>query len=202
MNSNTALVNAEDEEVLEMRRISREEAKKNIELLASLSSNLLAVLFNVYSQTLPQYRGSILRAINAFISISSPQELVDTFQKVYVMLEDALKVSPAPLTQAEKEKKKGEPALPPMSHTLMDLVIALAPHLPAESHQVLLSIFAIIMNKKEDPQLQKKSYKIVTRLAQSELGQQTLRAQSAQMQKVLIDSVDNVAPPARRVSNL
>ena len=50
-------------------RISKADARKNIEHLASIAENLLAVLFNVYSQTLPNFRGYILQCINSYLSI-------------------------------------------------------------------------------------------------------------------------------------
>jgi ribosomal RNA-processing protein 12 len=71
VDSNKAIVelDAEQEDLVAQARVSREQAKKNLEHLASFSGNMLAVLFNVYSQTLPQYRGTILRTINAYLSI-------------------------------------------------------------------------------------------------------------------------------------
>ena len=51
-------------------RVTKEDAQKNIDHLATFAGNLLAVLFNVYSQTLPQYRGYILQCINAYLSIT------------------------------------------------------------------------------------------------------------------------------------
>ena len=51
-------------------RITRADAKKNLDHLSSFAGNLLAVLFNVYTQTLPQSRGYILQCINAYLSIT------------------------------------------------------------------------------------------------------------------------------------
>jgi ribosomal RNA-processing protein 12 len=70
VDSNKAIVELEGEEnLVTQARISRAQAKKNLEHLAGFASNMLAVLFNVYSQTLPQYRGTILRTINAYLGI-------------------------------------------------------------------------------------------------------------------------------------
>lgn len=70
VDSNKAIVDFEGEEDLVAQgRISKADAKKNLEHLAAFAGNMLAVLFNVYSQTLPQYRGNILRTINAYLSI-------------------------------------------------------------------------------------------------------------------------------------
>lgn len=70
--SNQAILSLETEgdDLIVQRRITKDAAKKNIAHLAGFSSNLLAVLFNVYSQTLPHYRGYILQCINAYLSIT------------------------------------------------------------------------------------------------------------------------------------
>ena len=70
--SNQEIVNIEasEQELLLKQRITKNDAQKNLNHLASYAGNLLAVLFNVYSQTLPQYRGYILQCINAYLSIT------------------------------------------------------------------------------------------------------------------------------------
>ena len=59
-----------EESLILLQRVSKADAQKNLDHLATFAGNLLAVLFNVYSQTLPQYRGFILRCINAYLSIT------------------------------------------------------------------------------------------------------------------------------------
>ena len=54
-------------------RLTKEAAQKSIDHLASFAGNLLAVLFNVYSQTSPQYRGYLLQCINCYLSITPEQ---------------------------------------------------------------------------------------------------------------------------------
>lgn len=70
--SNQEIVNIEmpEQESPLKLRITREVAQNNIYHLSSFAGNLLAVLFNVYSQTLPQYRGYILQCVNAYLSIT------------------------------------------------------------------------------------------------------------------------------------
>lgn len=62
------------------RRITKETARENIRHLSKFSGNLLAVLFNVYSETLPQHRGFILQCINAYLSITPEQVLKNKSQ--------------------------------------------------------------------------------------------------------------------------
>ena len=203
MDSNKAIINVEldealEEDLIKQHRITKEDARANLGVLASFTSNLLAVLFNVYSQTLPQFRGFILKCINAYLSITPPDELVDTFGKVTSMLEGSLADSVAP-TQLEREKaKKSVETMPPMAHTLMDLVITISPYLPLESYQQLLIIFNAVINKQDDPQLQKKAYKVISRMAESQSGKRVLSAQVVAIQKVLLDSAETASAPARR----
>lgn len=70
--SNQAILEVENDEddLILQRRITKVAAQKNLTHLGGLASNLLAVLFNVYSQTLPHYRGYILQCINAYLSIT------------------------------------------------------------------------------------------------------------------------------------
>jgi ribosomal RNA-processing protein 12 len=75
VDSNKAILALESHDDLVLqRRVSKADAESNINHLASFTRNLLAVLFNVYSQTLPQYRGFILKCINAYLSIT-PKEV-------------------------------------------------------------------------------------------------------------------------------
>jgi ribosomal RNA-processing protein 12 len=78
--SNQAIVEVETEgdDLILQRRISKEAAKGNLLHLGGFASNLLAVLFNVYSQTLPHYRGFILQCINAYLSITPEKVRVNS----------------------------------------------------------------------------------------------------------------------------
>lgn len=60
-------------------RMSKADAQKNIDHVASFANNFLAVLFNVYSQALPQHRGYILQCINAYLGITPEKVSWDLF---------------------------------------------------------------------------------------------------------------------------
>ena len=70
--SNKSIVarEASDKELRLTYRMSKADAQKALDHLSAFAGNLLAVLFNVYSRTLPQYRGYILQCINAYLSIT------------------------------------------------------------------------------------------------------------------------------------
>jgi ribosomal RNA-processing protein 12 len=201
VDTNKAIAELEgDDDLLEQGRVSKAEAAQNIQHLSGFAGNLLAVLFNVYSQTLPHNRGNLLQCINAYLSITPESELLETFQRVAGMLETALPETGSQ-TQADKQKAAGKDSknkMPPTSHTLMDLVITMATYLPRESFAGLFNMAATVVSKQDDPQLQKKAYKLIPRLSESEIGRQALAERNADLQELLIASADKVSPPARR----
>ncbi|WAO83100.1 Hypothetical protein NCS54_00028100 [Fusarium falciforme] len=190
-----AEIQDEEEDLVLQSRVSRATAKKNLEYLSQFSGNMLAVLFNVYTQTLPQSRGPILQTINTFLSITPNGELMETFDRVSKMLAAEL--------QAEKpvEKEKGQKSkdhMPSTAQTLMDLVITMSVYLPRDSFAALFEIAAVIINKEDEPQLQKKAYKLIPRLADSEIGKAALQERSAELQNLIFSSTEKVSAPARR----
>ena len=201
VDSNKAITAIEGEDDLILQsRVSKAAAQKNLDHLSAFAGNMLAVLFNVYSQTLPQYRGYILRCINAYLSITPSKEIMETFERVTTMLESSL-AETGVQTQAEKQKQKqknAEDKMPPLSHTLMDLVITISVYLPRESFSTLFSIASIIIIKDDDPQLQKKAYKLIPRLAESPSGKAALQERSPELQQLLLSSAEKVSAPARR----
>ena len=124
---------------------------------------------------------------------------MDTFVKVTAMLEDSLSEGGSQ-TQADKQKQtKSKDKMPQMSHTLMDLVITISIYLPRESYSTLFNISALIIAKDDDPQIQKKAYKLIPRLAESKIGQQALEERNVELQELLLSSAEKASAPARRV---
>ncbi|KAI0163188.1 NUC173 domain-containing protein [Pestalotiopsis sp. NC0098] len=194
--SNQAIATVEDEEDLVLQsRISKDDAKKNLTYLGTFAGNLLAVLFNVYSQTLPQSRGPILQTINAYLSITPDQELTETFDRVSNMLAQTIAEA---ANEQEKSKQQKPNQMPSTSHTLMDLVITMSAYLPRESFGALFNISSIIIVKDDDPQLQKKAYKLIPRLASSEVGKVALQERFSELQTLILSSGEKVSVPARR----
>ncbi|KAF2130784.1 NUC173-domain-containing protein [Dothidotthia symphoricarpi CBS 119687] len=199
VDSNKVIVELDGiEDLVAQARISKADAKKNLEHLGGFASNMLAVLFNVYSQTLPQYRGTILRTINAYLSITPEKELMETFERVATSLEVSVPETGFQ-TQADKQKQAtGQNKMPPMSHTLMDLIITISLYLPRDSYGSLFRMAEIMINKDNDPQLQKKAYKLIPRLAESEMGRHALKERNAELQQLLLNSAEKASAPARR----
>ena len=217
VDSNRAVISSDvpAEKLMIETRISKAEAQSNIDHLASFAGNLLAVLFNVYSQTLPQFRGYILQCINAYLSVTPKkvlkveynvhlssltvwQELMETFTRVTTMLEAAL-AEDVSQTQADKQKqKRASSSMPPSSHTLMDLIITLSIYLPRSCFPTLFSLAALILPRTSDPQLQKKAYKLIPRLANSPTGISALQERSSELQQLLLGCAASASVPARR----
>lgn len=203
IDSNQAIVDFENEEekeaeedLLLQSRLTRAAAKKNLEILSGFAGNMLAVLFNVYTQTLPQSRGPILQTINTFLSITPNNELMQTFDRVSKMLAAELEKTPDP-----KEKEKGQKSkdhMPSTAQTLMDLVITMSAYLPRESFAALFEIASVVVYKQEEPQLQKKAYKLIPRLASSDIGKVAIQERSTELQNLFISSTEKVSAPARR----
>lgn len=62
-----------EEDLVAQSRISKAQAQQNLDHMSKFSGNVLAVLFNVYSQALPRSRGTILQCINSYLSITKEQ---------------------------------------------------------------------------------------------------------------------------------
>ncbi|KAL2846474.1 armadillo-type protein [Aspergillus pseudodeflectus] len=198
--SNQAILSVEKEgdDLILQRRITKEAAKKNIAHLAGFATNLLAVLFNVYSQTLPHYRGFILQCINAYLSITPEKELNETFERVTTMLESSVTSEQEAAKQGNQPTNSGD-KMPPTSHTLIDLVIAMSIYLPRTSFATLFAMAAAILNGgTNDQQLIKKAYKLIPRLASTETGAAALKERNAELQSLMLATSDKTPASARR----
>jgi len=80
----------------------------------------------------------------------------------------------------------------------MDLIITLSIYLPRQSFQTLFSLAALILPQTSDPQLQKKAYKLLPRLATSTTGILALQSRNSELQTLLLTTTASVSAPARR----
>ena len=199
VDSNKGLLTMTGQEAdLLLSRVSKDDAQKNLDYLATFAGKLLAVLFNVYTETLPSYRGPLLQCINAYLSITPTKELNETFSRVVEMLESSF-ADKTSTSKAEKPPKEGNHGqqMPPISHTLMDIVITMSVYLPRSSFAQLFKIAAILLSK-QDANLQKKAYKLIPRLAESEAGKVALQERKDELQDMLLGQGENVTSAARR----
>ncbi|CAG79245.1 NUC173 domain-domain-containing protein [Yarrowia lipolytica] len=178
-----------NDDLLLLERFPRSEAESNVAYLGTVSSKILAVLFNVYGQTIPESRGFILECINAYLGITPAGEIGDIFDNVCGMLHKALE-------DEAKESKPEKDALPAMSLTMLDILIALVPYIPASSHNTLLTVF-VQMIQNSDPNHQKKGYRLLTRLAEADNSFETLEKHLDNICGVVLESAESVTAVSR-----
>jgi len=198
VDSNRAISSCEEEEedLVLQSRVSRDEAKRNIEHLSSFAGNFLAVLFNVYGQSMARTRGPVLQTINALLSITPMPALVGTFDSVCKFLGDSL-AEPVAQQGTGTSQPPGE-QMPPSRQSLLDLLIAMSLHLPRESFAALFEVAATVVSRNDDPQLQKKAYKLIPRIAESSVGREALEERHDELYQLLLRTADEVSAPARR----
>lgn len=191
-----AVMEADDvnNDVLLLQKFPRTEAMANVAYLGTVSTKILAVLFNVYGQTIPESRHFIIECINAYLGITPEGEIAEIFDNVCGMLHKALeeeKTATAPVP------KKGEKdPLPAMSLTMLDIIIALVPYIPQSSHNTLLTVF-VQMIQADDATHQKKGYRLLTRLAEAENGFETLEKHLDSICGVVLESSESVTAVSR-----
>lgn len=88
--------------------------------------------------------------------------------------------------------------MPPLTHTLMDLIITISIYLPRTAFPDLFSLAALLLPQATDPQVQKKIYKILPRLAKCSGGVLALQDRSSELQELLINSGSTAGAPCRR----
>lgn len=110
-------------------------------------------------------------------------------------------------TEQETSAKQGAQAqgssdkMPPTSHTLIDLVIAMSIYLPRSSFSGLFSMAAAILNSSSpnpDQQLIKKAYKLIPRLGSTETGRAALQERSSELQELMLATTDSTPASGRR----
>lgn len=112
------------------------------------------------------------------------------------MLESSLAVE-----QNNPTKKDPSDKMPPTSHTLIDLVIAMSIYLPRTSFAGLFAMAAAILNgpsPNPDQQLIKKAYKLIPRLASTETGSAALQERSGELQALMLATADKTPASGRR----
>lgn len=102
--------------------------------------------------------------------------------------------------QIEKEQPKHskDEKMPSMTHSLMDIMITLSIYLPRSVLPKLFSLVATIVSQATDPQLQKKAYRLLPRLATSAAGVLALQDGNSELQTFFLNSASTASTPCRR----
>lgn len=177
------------DDVLLLQHFPISEAQKNIEYLSTKSTNLLAVLFNVYTQTTPNARSYILETIDQYLKITSKEDVEKTFNNICGLLKNSMNEESK--GNGNKEKKK-----PQLTATLLDLIICMTTYLPASSYSALFSIFGLTVCS-SDALIQKRAYRIVTKLSEFESGSTAVAQFISDIENVMVDNTTTVQTSAK-----
>ncbi|KAI9302249.1 NUC173 domain-containing protein [Cunninghamella echinulata] len=185
---------AEDAHLIKVYGISKEQAAQNLNHMSQFAVNYLAVFFNVYSQIAATNRGFMADVIKAFLTVTSPKDINETFKKVLGLLSQALE------SPEDHSSSANDPSLPPpMSQTMLDLSIIMIPFLDVESAKLLYNgTLTQLLDKEDAPILQKKGYKILNHLMASPHGLQVVQAQLDELQAKLLDSTITCTVSAKK----
>lgn len=171
------------DDVLMAEQLSVQQAQENLLFLAAKAPNMLSVLFNVFSLTVPEARAYVLETIDAYLGIILPADLEATFDKVCGILKKAM----------EEDTPQDTPLL---SVTMMDLVVAMAKYVPPSSHGALFQIFATTVHMKA-ALMQKRAYRVVTKMAEAPAGQAALAQHLGDVASVFVATTNGTNTSAR-----
>ncbi|GAA5902774.1 hypothetical protein JCM6882_004062 [Rhodosporidiobolus microsporus] len=162
--------------------------------LKSLAQTLLSVAFNVYGKTSRGEGGYVLETVGAFVSILSPAELESTYNSIEKLVDQALDAAAGQPAISAKE----DPTLPP-SHALLDILVALVPHVAGSD--VGTRLFDFAMRDKVvasgDQAVQKKGYRVLARLCE-EGGGKVVRGREGEVVDKVVEAAGKVANGAKR----
>lgn len=125
---------------------------------------------------------------------------METYERVSRLLKQSLEefVPPQNTGPQNGHDSKVSHAMPPTSHTLLDLVVTLSIYLPRSTFASLFALAERLIQIQTDPQLQKKAYKLIPRLSSSSIGAEALKEHSPELQRLLLNNSNTTSTPARR----
>lgn len=126
--------------------------------------------------------------------------MLDTFTRVANALETAIDeaTSQGQIEKRQQQQQSKAGQMPPTTHTLMDLMITLSIYLPRSIFPTLFALVAKILPQATDPQLQKKAYKLLPRIAASSTGVLAIQDRNSELQTLLLNSASTASSPCRR----
>ena len=194
--SNLLYINgALSEDVILKEQFPVEEAKGNIEYLTTKAPNLLAVLFNVYTQTSPNSRGYILETIEFYLKITTPGDIEKTFNNVCTLLKDSMDKDAANLSTNNSTNNKNK-SVPQLTSTLLDILITMVKYLPTSSYFALFSIFNATIQLPNNL-IQKRSYRIISKLSELPSGSDAVSTHIGAIEDTIVNNSHTVQAASR-----
>lgn len=138
--------------------LTAQDGKVYVQHLSAIATNLLAVLFNIFSQSPGENRGFLSDCMVAYLSIMTHVEIAKTYEKIVSTLNSSLSTS-------HITRETGPKSIPPISHTMLDLLILLVPFMSLDEAQKLYTLVTqeeLLVSR--DSGLQKKTYRLLAKL--------------------------------------
>ncbi|KAK7005671.1 rRNA processing protein [Favolaschia claudopus] len=169
--------------------LSPAEAAQNVAYLRTQAESWLAVLFNVFGTMGRDHRGIVGEVISAWVAIAGEQEIAKAHTKIVQLLKANLTSQAAQPARSSSIEGGSEAA------TTQDLVLLLLPNLSrADALQLFQLCCSAEVLSAKDNGVQKRGYKILTRLVQSE----KVEIDAEATLKKLDELVDGLTPAAKK----
>ncbi|KAJ7647107.1 armadillo-type protein [Roridomyces roridus] len=162
--SNVAVASgAQDTAPINPNSLSAAQAAENIAYLRTQAESWLAVLFNVFGSVGRDSRGSVGEVITVWAAIAGEQEIAKAQVKVVELLKANL------ASQASQPPRSSSIEGGSAAAATQDLVLLLLPNLSrADAQQLFQLCLSAQMLSAKDNGVQKRGYKILTRLIESQ----------------------------------
>ncbi|KAF8070663.1 armadillo-type protein [Lyophyllum atratum] len=162
--SNVSLAAPKDGQAPSLDAISASQAADNIAVLRAQAESWLAVFFNVFGSVSRDARGMIGDVINVWASIAGEQEITKAYSKVVDLFKNNLALAAKAPPQHGGQNNSGS-----VTATTQDILILLLPYLSSADATALFNICltAEVLGGKDNG-VQKRGYKILTKLAESQ----------------------------------
>lgn len=148
------------------------DGKRYLEHLVQLAPAFLAVFSNLLTQSPSSSRGYISEAIGAFLRILPTDEVKNTYEKIASMLDSSIRE-----LVPQRDREVGPHAVPPVAHSMLDLLITIVPFLSTVDTGRLLTLASSDqLLKNDDAGVQKKTYRILSRLLEGHKGQALMQS--------------------------
>lgn len=188
----TAVADNGDDAFLELQ-CPLERAKSDLAYLtASQASKILSALFNVFSSTPVAQRGFVSETIEAYLQISSDDDLMSTFNNVCALLKENLEKD-QDLDKHDIPLAKDK--MPKLSVTMLDLIVLIVRFIPESCHMPLMAIFNETV-RVQDVQIQKRSYRVMLKMLELE-NKSAIEAHLLDILKLFVETTDSTLVAAK-----
>ncbi|KAG5638468.1 hypothetical protein H0H81_012533 [Sphagnurus paluster] len=187
--SNVNLASLAEDKTPNLDKISRSEAMENLAVLRAQAESWLAVFFNVFGSVGRDSRGMVGDVISVWASIAGEHEITKAYRKVVDLFKNNMALS------AKAPVQSGGQDSGSVTATTQDILILLLPYLSSADATSLfnLCLTTEVLGGKDDG-VQKRGYKILTKLTES--GKVAIDAEA--IVKRLDDVSDGLAAAAKK----